>query len=235
VRRSLSSRLIPINTAPRNGATIKAIIQGDRVMIGITLSSEQIRNAPAEVRRWIEREVTTSMGSKAVPEKAGEPRGERLAACGEAEITAILSQIQSVLPAVNVLFEFGRQGALLGQSNVEIFQLLDIAHHTRLQNIGQVISCLDIICEAFDRVRGDPDATFCGFDREGHCFIAQETQQNILKVWRKVIANQELIAADQSARLPSALATRDADVTEATLQTAPGQTDMNVSGAVAHP
>ena len=112
--------------------------------------------------------------------------------------------------------------------------LLDIARHTRLQNIGQVISCLDIICEAFEQVRGDPDATFCGFDREGHCFIAQETQQNILKVWRKVIANQELIAADQSARLPSALATRDADVTES-LQTAPGQTDMNVSGAVAHP
>ena len=31
-------------------------------MIGITLSSEQIRAAPADVRRWIEREVMTSLG-----------------------------------------------------------------------------------------------------------------------------------------------------------------------------
>lgn len=31
-------------------------------MIGITLSSEQIRTAPAEVRRWIGREVMTSLG-----------------------------------------------------------------------------------------------------------------------------------------------------------------------------
>jgi hypothetical protein len=155
-------------------------------------------------------------------------------ACSEEEITAILSQIQGVLPAVNVLFEFGRHGAVLGQSNVEIFRLLDIAHHTRLQNIGQVVSCLDIICKAFEQVRSDPDATFCGFDREGHCFIAQETQQNIMKVWRKVIANQELIAVDQASRLPSALASSDADVPEAT-QNAPGRPTMNASAPTAHP
>jgi hypothetical protein len=40
-------------------------------MIPITLTSEQIRNAPTEVRRWIEREVMTSMGAKAVSENAG--------------------------------------------------------------------------------------------------------------------------------------------------------------------
>ncbi len=36
-------------------------------MIGITLSSEQIRTAPAEVRRWIEREVMTSLGLQTAP------------------------------------------------------------------------------------------------------------------------------------------------------------------------
>lgn len=214
-----SKRLIPINITLSDRCH-KINIQGDCNMIGITLTSEQIHNAPTEVRRWIEREVMTSMGAKAASENAGQTRSERLAACSEEEITAILSQIQSVLPAVNVLFEFGRQNAVVGQSNVEIFRLIEIAHHTRLQNIGQVVSCLDIICKAFEQVRSDPDATFCGFDREGHCFIAQETQQNILKVWRKVIANQELIAVDQTTGLPSALATRHADAPEAT-QTRP--------------
>ena len=166
-------------------------------MIGITLSSEQIRNAPADVRRWIEREVMTSMSQHAAAENGSEPHGEHLAACSEQDVAAILSQIQGVLPAVNVLFEFGRQGATFGQSNIEAFRLLDIAHHARLQNVGQVISCLDMINQALGRVCDDADAKFCGFDREGHCFITLETQQNILKVWRSVIASQQLAGSGQ--------------------------------------
>ncbi|WP_246738118.1 hypothetical protein [Bradyrhizobium sp. CCBAU 051011] len=163
-------------------------------MIGITLSSEQIRNAPADVRRWIEREVMMSVGPQAAPENGSKSHGEHLAACSEQDVAAILSQIQGVLPAVNVFFEFGRQGAVFGQPDVEAFRLLDIAHHARLQNVGQVIACLDVISQAFSRVGDDAEATFCGFDREGHCFITRITQQNILKLWRKVIAGQQLTA-----------------------------------------
>ncbi|UGA41487.1 hypothetical protein HU230_0024230 [Bradyrhizobium quebecense] len=161
-------------------------------MIGITLSSEQIRNAPVDVRRWIEREVMTSMNQHATVENGSGPHGEHLAACSEQDVAAILSQIQSVLPAVNVLFEFGRQGAVFGQPNIEAFRLLDVASHARLQNVSQVIACLDMINQALGRMCDDTDAKFCAFDREGHCFITQETQQNILRVWQKVIASQQL-------------------------------------------
>lgn len=161
-------------------------------MIGITLSSEQIRSAPAEVRRWIEREVMTSLGQHPLSADGDKPRSEHLAACSERDVAAILSQIQGVLPAVNVFFEFGRQGAIFGQPNIEAFRLLDIAHHTRLADVTQVIACIDIINQAFSRVCGDTTAKFCGFDREGHGFIALETQQNILQLWKKVIASQQL-------------------------------------------
>jgi hypothetical protein len=171
-------------------------------MVGITLSSEQIRNAPSDVRRWIEREVMTSLSQQAASDNGGKPHGEHLAACSEQEIAGILSQIQGVLPAVNVLFEFGRQGAVFGQPDIEAFRLLDIAHHARLQNVGQVIACLDIINQAFGRVCGDPEARFCGFDREGHCFVTLETQQNILRVWQKVVASQQLALIQDA--LPSA-------------------------------
>ena len=123
-------------------------------MIGITLSSEQIRNAPAEVRRWIEHEVMTSFGQQPEPADDSKRHGEHLAACSEDELTAILSQIEGVLPAVNVLFELGRQGAIFGPSNIEAFRLLDIAHHTRLANVSQVVACLDIVNQAFSRVCG---------------------------------------------------------------------------------
>lgn len=168
-------------------------------MVGITLSSEQIRTAPPDVRRWIEREVMTSLGQQPLSADDAERHREHLAACSEDDVAAILSQIQGVLPAVNVLFEFGRQGAIFGQPNIEAFRLLDIAHHTRLQNVAQVMACLDIINQAFSRVSGDASAKFCGFDREGHCFIALETQQSILRVWRKIVASQQLEFGDQEA------------------------------------
>jgi len=66
-------------------------------MIGITLSSEQIRNAPADVRRWIEREVMMSIGQQALSaDDEGKPHGEHLATCSEEQVAAILSQIQGV-------------------------------------------------------------------------------------------------------------------------------------------
>jgi hypothetical protein len=48
---------------------------------------------------------------------------------------------QGRIPAVNVFFEFGRQGIIFGQPNIEVFRRLDIAHHTRPRNVGQVIAC----------------------------------------------------------------------------------------------
>jgi hypothetical protein len=79
-------------------------------MIGITLSSEQIRTAPAEVRRWIEHEVAVSLGLHVqTPDSQG--RTEQLAICSLDELATILSLVQGVFPAVNVFFELGRKGA----------------------------------------------------------------------------------------------------------------------------
>ena len=172
-------------------------------MIGITLNSEQIRQAPPDVRQWIEREVIASLGLQTRP-AADKPHGDHLASCNAEEVVAVLAQIQRVLPAVNVFFEFGRQGSVIAQSRVEAFRLIDIAHHTRLQNVAQVIACIDIINQALGRVRDDPTASFCGFDRDGHCFIALESQQNILRLWQSVIANQQLAPGAQQ-DLPQSL------------------------------
>jgi len=185
-------------------------------MIGITLTSEQIRTAPPDVRHWIEREVMASFGQPSQPKD--EPRGEHLAVCSQAQAEAVLAQIQGVLPVVNVFFELGRQGAIFGQPNIEAFRLLDIAHHTRLSDVNQVVACLDIINQAFSNACGDVTARFCALDREGHCFIAMETQQNILRLWQKTIARQQLSLeeAPASAPVPGA-------ISGDTSQAAPGQ------------
>jgi len=161
-------------------------------MIGITLTTDQIRNAPQEVRQWIEHEVIASLGLAAdAPATAPLAQAAHLVGCSAEQAAAVLSQIQGALPAVNVFFEFGRPGVSYGRPAVMAFRLIDILHHTKLQNYGQVMACLDAINQALAQVRRDASAKFCGFDNEGHCFIAPETQASIAQLWQTVIANHQ--------------------------------------------
>jgi hypothetical protein len=169
-------------------------------MIGITLTTDQIRNAPADVRSWIEHEVIASLGLAAdAPAAAAPVPAAHLVALSPEDATAVLAQIQGVLPAVNVFFEFGRPGISFGQPATMAFRLIDILHHTRLQNVGQVMACLDVINQALAQVRGDPAARFCGFDNEGHCLIAPATQASIASLWQSVIASQQPVASSEAA------------------------------------
>ena len=160
-------------------------------MIGITLTTDQIRNAPKDVRQWIEHEVIASLGLAAEPEVATLAQATQLAALTEDEAAAVLSQVRGMLPATHVFFEFGRPGITFGQPPVVTYRLIDILNHTRLQNIGQVMTCLGAFDEAVAQLRGDATARFCSFDSQGHCFIAPETQQAIAAVWHDVIADQQ--------------------------------------------
>jgi hypothetical protein len=99
----------------------------------------------------------------------------------------MLTLIRETFPAVNVLFELGRPGASFAQGRVEAYRLSDILHHTRLQNVDQVVTCLELINEALRRVRGAADAAFYSLDSDGHCFIASQIQQNILRLWKDII------------------------------------------------
>ncbi|WP_315758773.1 MULTISPECIES: hypothetical protein [unclassified Bradyrhizobium] len=172
-------------------------------MLGITLSAHQIRSAPPEVRRWIEHQVLA--GLRLGPEAQDAPTpalpvpGAHLVACTADDAANILAQIQGVLPAVNVFFEFGRPGIVLGQPPVMMFRLIDLLYHTRLQNIGQVMATLEMINRALIEARRDPSARFCGFDNEGHCLIVPETQRAIASVWQAVIAKQHGVAEGEAA------------------------------------
>ncbi len=187
-------RLIRINTACVAAVTIPGEFKGALSMIGITLTADQIRSAPREVRRWIEHEVLAGLGLSAeTAAPAAPPQAAHLVACSEEEATAVLAQIQTVLPAVNVFFEFARPGVSYGQPPVMAFRLIDILHHTRLQNVGQVMACLEMINQALAKVRRDPTSRFCGFDNEGHCLIAPATQAAIAVLWQNVLASHQAV------------------------------------------
>ncbi len=162
-------------------------------MIGITLTTDQIRNAPPDVRRWIEHEVIASLGlaADAPPAPALPEQSAHLVGCSAEDAAGVLARIQGALPAVNVFFEFARPGISFGQPPVMAFRLIDILHHTQLRDVGQIIACLEMINQALTQVRRDPSARSCGFDNEGHCLIAPETQASIATLWSNVLASQQ--------------------------------------------
>jgi hypothetical protein len=157
------------------------------------------------VRQWIEQEVIASLGLAPRSPAAAPPQAAHLVACSAEDAAGVLAQIQGVLPAVNVFFEFGRPGIAYGQPAAMAFRLVDILHHTRLQNIDQVMGCLEMINQALTQVKDDPSARFCGFDNEGHCFIAPQTQASIATLWQNMVARQQ--AARQSEAGPRAAPT----------------------------
>ncbi len=161
-------------------------------MVGVTLSPEQIQNAPPEVRRWLQQELSVAFGLQQPTAGVEVPR---LAACSVEESAAVLSLIQGMLPVVNVFFELGREGISVEGQDLTAFRVTDILRHTRLQTVEQVIACLDTISAAVRHVRGDSSAAFYGLDSGGHCFVAAQTQRGILQIWRQVIAARNLDAS----------------------------------------
>lgn len=160
-------------------------------MTGITLNTEQIRNAPAAVRQWIEQEVVNSLGLSPRAPVTIPPQASHLVACSVEDAAGVLEHIRGVLPAVNVLFELGRPGISFGQPAVMTFRLMDILHHTRLNDVGEVITCLEMINQALIEVKKDPSVRFCGFDHEGHCLIAPQTQASIATLWQNMMERQQ--------------------------------------------
>ena len=168
-------------------------------MIGITLTTDQIRSAPKEVRQWIEHQVIAGLGLAAEAPASVPAQATHLAALSEEEAAAVLAQVRGMLPATNLFFEFARPGVSFGQPPVITYRLIDILNHTRLQNIGQVMTCLEALDNAVAQLRGQPSVRFCGFDNEGHCFIAPETQRAIAALWHDVIASQQGTSGNEPA------------------------------------
>jgi hypothetical protein len=158
-------------------------------MVGITLTSEQIRAAPPEVRHWLEQQIAALLSP--LPVEAPHP-GPQLVACSRQELRAVLEQIQALLPVVGVFFELGREAASVPVQGMRALRLADILRHTRLQTVDQVVECLELITDALRRVRGDTEVMLCAVDRQGNCYVAEKTAANILGLWHDIVAERAL-------------------------------------------
>ncbi|MEJ0016149.1 MAG: hypothetical protein WDN25_06215 [Acetobacteraceae bacterium] len=164
-------------------------------MPGITLSSDEIKAAPPEVRRWVEQAVARMFAGQPSPAAVAPPA---LVGCTIEEARGILSLVQAMLPVVSVFFELGREAASVSVHGMRAFLIAEMQRHARLQAPQQVVQCLDLLTQALRQVRGDANAAFCAMDNQGHCLVAETTMRSILRLWQEIVAQRALepMAAD---------------------------------------
>jgi len=171
----------------------------EQPMVGLTLSAEQIRSAPQEVRRWLEQEIMRTLGLQPGHEFAAQAATPPLVGCNVEEAREILSLVQNMLPVVSVFFELGREANSIPVRAMRAFRLGDIQRGSRLHTPQQVIECLDVLSQALRQVKGDADAAFYGLDNQGHCLVAESTMRSILRLWQEIVAQHALQAGEQPA------------------------------------
>lgn len=159
-------------------------------MVGITLTAEEIRAAPPEVRHWLEIQIASLAGGAG--EHETHPAAHALVGCSAEEVRAVLDRIQHILPVVGVLFELGREAPGTVAQGVRVFQLQDIQRHVRLRSAEQVLECLTLINAAVQEIRNDPSCMICAYDHHGRCFVAEATARAILGVWQDIVAARAL-------------------------------------------
>jgi hypothetical protein len=168
-------------------------------MAGITLTTDDIKAAPPEVRRWLEQEMLRTFGIQPTQPPASTPT---LIGCNIEEARDILALVQGMLPVVSVFFELGREAAAVAVHGMRAFRLADIQRHTRMQSPDQVLQCMNVLTQALQRARGDASAAFYAVDDQGHCLVAETTMRSILRLWQDIVAERGLqpdAAAEQGA------------------------------------
>ncbi len=164
-------------------------------MVGITLSPEQINQAPPEVRRWLEQQISATLGLYR-PQPAMIVPEQRLIGFDREGARAVLSLIQGALPVAAVFFELGREPVGASPQGLRALRLDDMVHGARLQSPEQLVACLQTINVAAQRVCDNPEAVLTILDGSGHCLVADVTAQNILALWQEIMAAHNLPRQD---------------------------------------
>ena len=161
-------------------------------MVGITLSPEQIRAAPPEVRRWIEQEVLHMLRlgpeiERESAEDAARQAPPHIIACTPDDAAHILTIIRQVPSAVAVYLELGRDPGIGGQNGMRVLRLADLQRHARLPDMRQLLEAMTAITAAFNGLPHESGAMLFGIDERGLCIISEQSQHSIAQLWHTLL------------------------------------------------
>jgi len=167
-------------------------------MISLTFSLDQIKSAPPEVRRWIEREAAAALTALRRPEPDPlHPHAVALSACTVTEAVEVYELIKGNFLLSQVFFELAREmpGNRTGPALYSL-SLVDMLRPTRLADGDRLVDCFNAVNQAFQTVRNDPEASLFGFDQYGQVWIHQTTHDNIRELWEQLCHRQPLMTGE---------------------------------------
>jgi hypothetical protein len=181
-------------------------------MTSFTFSVDQVRSAPPEVRRWVEREVTAALTVLSrLEHDASQLHAATLAACTPQEAAEIYELIKGNFLLSQVFFKLGRElPRSRDEAPLHALRLAEMLRHTRLADGDRLVDCFTAINQAVRTIRNDPQASLFGFDQYGQIWIHQTTHDSIRKLWEQLFHRQPPMLADRRWRqqdryLPSSL------------------------------
>jgi hypothetical protein len=165
-------------------------------MTSFTFSIEQMRAAPPEVRRWIEREIMATISTLNRSEHdPSQVHAAAIAACMPQEAAQLFEMIKDNFLLSQVFFELARDMPnSRGPTPLHPLSVADILRHTRLSDGDRLVDCFTAINQVFQTIRNDPEATLFGFDQQGHVFVRQTTHDSIRQLWEQLFAAHAPIA-----------------------------------------
>lgn len=161
-------------------------------MISLTFSLDQLKSAPPEVRRWIEREAAAALAALSRPEPdPPHSHAAALSTCTLPEAAEVYELIKGNFLLSQVFFELAREmPGNRGEPSLLALSLVDMLRHTRLADGDRLVGCFNAINQAFQTVRNDPEASLFGFDQYGQVWIHQRTHDSIRELWEQLFHRQ---------------------------------------------
>jgi hypothetical protein len=149
-------------------------------MISFTFSLDQVKSAPPEVRRWIEREAGAALTALSRPEPDSfQPHTAALAACTLQEAAEVYELIRGNFLLSQVFFELVRDmPSSRSAAPMHALSLADMLRHTPFADGDRLLDCFSVINQAFRTVRNDPETSLFGFDQYGQVWIHHTTRQH---------------------------------------------------------
>ena len=153
-------------------------------MIGITLTAEQVKTAPPEVRRWIEgvlrKELSLEEHHPLQREGFRYAEGD-LAICGLPEVSQIFTLLRREPDACRLFLALGCDNYDRTRG-IHVPRPINIAELTARFGVGDFAALLpgfEVINNALRQIRRDASATLFLVDGEERLLVHQETQWHI--------------------------------------------------------
>jgi hypothetical protein len=170
-------------------------------VIIFSFSLDQVKSAPPEVRRWMERETAAALAALHRPEpNPADPHAAALAACTPEDAAEVYELIKGNFLLSQVFFELAREALGRGAgASLHALGLADMLWQTQLADGDRLVDCFSAINQAFRTVRNDPEASLFGFDQYGQVWIHQTTHDSIRELWEQLFHRQPPAAGEAAA------------------------------------